>query len=161
MPVGRVVLQSEQVAGPDGTMRYRLGGAEEQMCPSTPCFVDLPEGNVLLQFPVIGADWVEPEIVHVDRGTSVYRRSLSVYTDETGGVRVLGILGTSIGSAAFITGLALLPVGLGDDESDGLAIAGGITLGAGAALLALGIWMIYADSPTYRPGTAIHFDLGG
>ena len=88
--------------------------------------------------------------------TSVYRRSLSVYEGNTGALRTMGIIGTSVGGAALITGIVLLPIGLADD-SDGLTTAGGLTLGLGAAVMTLGILAIRRDSPTYRPGASNHF----
>ena len=54
--------------------------------------------------------------------------------------------------------IALLPIGLSDGNDD-LAIAGGITLAAGAVAVALGILAIRADADTYRPGAANHFSL--
>jgi hypothetical protein len=61
-----------------------------------------------------------------------------------------------VGGAAALTGVALLPIGLGKDR-DGLTTAGSISLGAGVALLVFGIWAIRKDAPTYRPGSANHF----
>jgi hypothetical protein len=101
---------------------------------------------------------MEVELVNVGPEPSVYRRSLSIYEDRTGGVRVFGIVMTAVGGASAITGVALLPIGLSRDN-DGLAAAGAITLGAGAALLALGIWAIRHDAPTYQPGSSNHFPL--
>lgn len=138
---------------------YRFEEASEVLCAASPCVTDLPAGNILLGFPVIGdPDAMETELVHVGLEPSVYRRTLSLYEDRTGGTRVFGIIATALGGTAMITGTALLPAGLSKDH-DGLAIAGGITLGAGAALLALGIWAIRADAPTFRPGAANHFPL--
>lgn len=57
-----------------------------------------------------------------------------------------------------ITGVTLLPVGLSDDNG-GVAAAGAITLGSGVALLTLGILGIFFDSPTYQPGSSVHFAL--
>lgn len=103
-------------------------------------------------------DKTEVELVHIGPEPSVYRRSLSIYNDGSGGLRLFGVLATSIGGASAVTGTALLPIGLAKDSS-GLTISGGITLGVGAVLLAIGIWAIRADSPTYRPGASNHFPL--
>lgn len=54
----------------------------------------------------------------------------------------------------------LLPIGLHDDN-DPLALAGGITLGAGLGLIALASWFLDLDSPTFRPGSAAHFAMPG
>jgi len=128
----------------------------ETLCPRTPCAVDVPPGNILLGFPVLGKDYYETELVNVGPDPSVYRRSLTIYTDNSGSTRTFGILGTAIGGTALMTGAALLPIGLAKDNS-GLTVAGGASLGAGALLLTLGILAINADSPTYRPGSANHF----
>ncbi len=156
--VHRVHMAAQPVAGADGRVRYRFSEAPELLCPASPCVADLAPGNLLLGFPVLGNNQLETELVHIDPGTTVYRRSLSRYEDNSGALRVVGIVSTSVGAAAAITGIVLLPIGLSDD-SDGLATGGGITLAAGAALLGFGIWAIRRDSPTYRPGSANHFPL--
>jgi hypothetical protein len=154
VPVQRVMLAP--YPGRKGVM---LSEKPQPLCAPSPCAVDLPFGNVALGFPVIGdPDALEVELVHVGPDSSVYRRSLSVYDDRTGALRVIGIIAASVGGASAITGTALLPIGLSDGNT-GLTAAGGITLGAGAALLALGIWAIRTDAPTYRPGSANHFAL--
>lgn len=137
----------------------------ELVCKETPCVVDRPPGNILLGFPVAGCrEGTEYELVHVGPHPSVYTRSLSLYEDRSGTEKILGIIGTSVGVAAGITGIALLPAGA-SNGNDRLAIAGGITLGAGALLTTIGILMIRHDSATYRPGSANHFEpttpLGG
>jgi hypothetical protein len=40
-----------------------------------------------------------------------------------------------------------------------MTTAGGLTLGAGALAIVLGILAIRADSPTYRPGSSNHYPL--
>jgi hypothetical protein len=158
--VQQVRMNAEPVATEGGHTAYDLHEAPGVLCQATPCATNLPLGNVLLGFPVIGdPDATEVELVHIGPEPSVYRRSLSVYTDASGGVRLFGILATSIGGAAAITGTVLLPVGLAKDNS-GLTVAGGVSLGVGSLLLAVGIWAIRADSPTYRPGSSNHFPLG-
>jgi hypothetical protein len=155
-PVQRVFMDPHRTS----TVKpgWRFEERPEVLCAASPCIVDLPPGNVLLGFPVIGNSATEVELVNVGPDPSVYRRSLSVYTDNTGGVRVFGIVATSVGAASAITGTVLLPVGLSNDNH-ALAGAGGITLGVGAALIAIGIWAIRHDAPTYRPGAANHFPL--
>lgn len=157
-PVDQVTIAAEERDHGTGKVSYHFTSSTQRVCPSTPCVLDAPEGNVLLQFPVMGGSGTETELVHVGAEPSVYRRSLSVYDDDTGAGTVLGILGTSIGGASAITGVALLPVGLAKDI-DGLTIAGAVTLGAGAALIALGVWLLDEDAKTFRPGSAVHFDL--
>ena len=157
-PVQRVNMQAEPFEDDQGRTRFRFYEAPEPLCATSPCAVDLTPGNVLLGFPVTGNDHsMEVELVHVGDETAVYRRSLS-YRRNSGALWVLGIVGTSLGGTSLVTGTALLPVGLADGN-DGLTIAGATTLAGGALLVTLGILAIRADSPTYRPGSAIHFPL--
>lgn len=128
------------------------------LCAISPCATDVPAGNVLLGFPVVGKQAMEVELVNVGPDPSVYRRSLSIYEDNTGTTRVLGIIATAVGGASMMTGAALLPIGLARDNG-GLTMAGGISLGAGTVALVLGILAMRADSPTYRPGSSNHFPL--
>jgi hypothetical protein len=159
VPVQRIRMDATQVDAGEGRVSYRLFERPETLCATTPCATDVPVGNVLLGFPVIGKpDATEIELVHVGPDPSVYRRSLSIYKDDTGGTRLFGIIATAVGGSAAITGTALLPIGLAKDI-DGMTLAGGISLGAGAALLAFGIWAIRHDAPTYRPGSSNHFPL--
>ncbi|HSN29070.1 MAG TPA: hypothetical protein VLT45_22435 [Kofleriaceae bacterium] len=154
-PVARVRMAPQQV----GSERYRFSEAMEPFCSPSPCAVDLPFGNVLLGFPRIGQPGVtEVELVHVGPESSVYRRSLSIYRHRHGALTTLGILATSIGGASAITGTVLLPVGL-SDSNGGLTTAGGITLGAGAVLIALGVLAMRADADLYQPGAIAHFPL--
>lgn len=157
-PVQRVRIDARQRDHGGGRYTYSLVEVPELLCPAAPCIRDVPRGNILLGFPVIGEDTLEVELVHIGPEPSVYRRSLSIYSGGTGGLRIFGIIGTSVGGAAIATGAALLPIGLAKDNG-GLTTAGAISLGAGSALLALGIWAIRRDSPTYRPGSSNHFPL--
>ena len=144
---------------PIGPGRFRLFEVPELLCEPSPCAADVPAGNLLLGFPVRGNSDVEVELVHVPAGdVGIYRRALSEYRDESGGLRIFGIIATSVGGAAAITGTVLLPVGLSKDN-DTMTWAGGINLGVGAALIAIGTWAIWRDSPTYRPGSSNHFPL--
>jgi hypothetical protein len=157
--VQRIHMESKQVDNGRGRVSYRLFEAADVLCAVSPCVTDVPAGNVLLGFPVLGdRDAREVELVNIAPEPSVYRRSLSVYEDHTGAVRVLGIVAAAVGGSSAITGTVLLPIGLSKDNS-GLTTAGGITLGAGVALLALGIWAINHDAPTFRPGSSNHFPL--
>lgn len=158
-PVQRVRMKPERIEKDDGRASYELRETYEDLCDTTPCVLDLRPGNVILGFPVIGdEDALQIDLVHVGDGTSVYRRSLAVVDSRKRPGYKLGIAGTVLGSVAMVTGTALLPVGLADDNSE-LALAGGVTLGAGVALMALGIWLINAKAPTYRPGSWTHYPL--
>jgi hypothetical protein len=157
-PVARVVPTAEPVVGGDGLTRHVFTELPTELCPATPCVVDLPRGNVLLGFPALGSGGLDVELVHVGPEPSVYRRSLSIYEDRSGATRVLGIIATSIGGVAMMTGIPLLSVGAGTDRA-GLATAGGITLGAGTLLVVLGIIAMNKDAPTFRPGASVHFPL--
>lgn len=127
------------------------------VCKDTPCVIDEPPGNILIGFPVLGCTAaIDYDLVHVGLEPSVYRRSLGIFEDETGAEQIVGIVAASLGAAAAITGIALMPAGASKDNNQ-LLVAGGITLGAGALLLTAGILMIRHDSATYRPGSANHF----
>ncbi len=157
-PVSRINMEARPMDDGHGRTIYRFVRVPHRLCDASPCVVDLQPGNVLVGFPVDGRpSRIEGELVHVAAGTTVYRRVLSQYRDQSGSLYVLGIIGTAVGAASAITGATLLPIGLSHD-SNGLTTAGGITLGAGAALVALGIWAIRHDAPTFRPGASIHFD---
>jgi hypothetical protein len=154
-PVARVRMAPQQVGG----QRFRFEEQNEPLCSPSPCAIDLPFGNVLLGFPRVGQPGVtEVELVHVGPESSVYRRSLSVYTHHHGGLTTLGIIATSLGGASAITGTALLPIGI-SDSNGGLTTAGAVTLGGGALLIALGVWMLRADADTYQPGAIAHFPM--
>lgn len=157
--VKRVDMKPEAVEGDDGRVSYRFGESVEDLCDATPCAIDLQPGNVILAFPVIGDEnALRIDLVHVGSDTSVYRRSLAVYDSRKGGGYKFGIVGTVLGASGMVTGAALLPVGLADDKS-AMALAGGVTLGVGTALMALGIWLINANAPTIRPGSWAHYPL--
>jgi hypothetical protein len=132
----------------------------ELLCKETPCVIDRPRGNILIGFPVLGCGpAIDYDLVHVGLEPSGYRRSLGIFEDKTGAEKIVGIIATSLGTAAAITGGVLLPAGLSKDN-DTLTAAGGVTLGAGALMTVVGILMIRHDSATYRPGSANHFEGG-
>lgn len=157
-PVHRIRMVAKPRTSPFAMTHFALEEANETLCASTPCVTDLPVGNIVLGFPVIGRDQTEVELVHVGPDASVYRRTLSVYTDNTGSTRTLGIIGTAVGGTALLTGAALLPIGIAEGMNT-MTWAGGISLGAGAALLTIGILMMRHDAPTYRSGASNHFPL--
>ena len=158
-PVQRVRMEPEPIESDSGRVSYQFREKMEGLCDATPCVLDLRPGNLILGFPVIGdEDALQIDLVHVGLETSVYRRSLAISDTRTGGGYTFGIVGTALGATAMVTGTALLPVGLADDNS-GLALAGGITLGVGTALMAFSIWLINKNAPTYRPGSWTHYPL--
>jgi hypothetical protein len=153
-PVARVRMEARPSPNPQGLPTVRFTQTPTELCPAAPCITELPFGNILIGFPVVGDHGaLETELVNIGPEPSVYRRSLSVYTDNTGATRILGILATSLGAASAITGTALLPIGL-SKGNDGMTLAGGVTLGGGLAAVVIGILMIRADSPTFRPGSS-------
>jgi hypothetical protein len=155
-------MASAEVVDGQGQVSYRFFEAPETLCASSPCVADLSPGNVLLGFPVAGKRGaMEIELVHVgaDEAT-VYRRSLSRYHDPRGATYTLGIISTSVGGLALTTGSVLLPLGLAKDI-DGMTLAGAVNLGAGAALLTLGILAMSGQRAWFRPGSAIHFPVSG
>jgi hypothetical protein len=162
VPVYRARLEARKQD--NGTLRptFRFFDLPpEKICDGTPCVIDEPPGNILIGFPVLGCrPAIDFDLVHVGLDPSVYRRSLAIFEDDTGAERIVGIVAASLGAAATITGIVLLPSGISKDNSS-LTAAGGITLGAGALALTVGILMIRHDSATYRPGSANHFEATG
>jgi hypothetical protein len=159
-PVHRVHMEPRQIADGQGRVRFRFFEVSELLCAASPCVADLPAGNVLLGFPVVGDEnAIEVELVHVGPEPTVYRRALS-YHGRGKAMRVLGIIGTALGGSATATGAVFLPLGL-SRGSDAFTIAGATSLAAGAGLLTLGIIAINVYAPTYRVGSSIHFPLPG
>ncbi|HUS33397.1 MAG TPA: hypothetical protein VMZ53_33070 [Kofleriaceae bacterium] len=155
--VQRVRMDPQPVTTAKGRTAYRFDEKPGPLCDASPCISDLSPQNVLLGFPVIGdPDSLETELVHVDAATNIYRRSLSEYHHRSPGV--YGILMTSLGGTAMLTGATLLPIGLAKDIG-GMTTAGAISLGAGTLALVLGIIALRHNASTYRPGSMIHFML--
>ena len=129
----------------------------EHLC-DAPCAIDLPFGRYRLGFPIRGHRLrLESEVLEFGPTPFLYRRSLGTY-EAAGAGKILGILGATFGGMSAATGLTLLPVGLANG-SEGLTLAGAITLGAGAALLTLGIVGIVLSPSIERPGVAIQVPL--
>lgn len=124
---------------------------------TSPCVLDLPLGKHLLAFPVRGAGGVDVARVIASPSPTIYRRALGWRQAGSAGF-VLGVLGASFGGTSFVTGAALLPVGLAKD-SHGLALAGGITLGVGALLTAVGIWAIANNPLMEQAGAGAQYGL--
>lgn len=130
--------------------------SSESLCVA-PCAVDLPLGRHVLAFPMHGSGRLEMDTVTVKDTPTVYRRALG--RREGGGAGlVLGILGATFGGMSMVTGTVLLPIGLAKDKS-GMTLAGGITLGVGAALTTLGIIGIVVSPTIRQPGAAVTFTL--
>lgn len=158
-PVNRVEMRAVAADNGRGRTRYRFSEEMQIACAKPPCTLHVPSGNVILGFPVLGRpDDVEVELVHVAEDPSIYRRTLSVYDDKSGSLQTIGIVMASIGGASMMTGTVLLPIGLASDR-DSMSLAGAVTLGAGTALLAFGIWALRHDADTFRPGSANHYLL--
>jgi hypothetical protein len=157
--VQRVHMKSEQLTDDQGRARFALYESPRPLCPLSPCVVELPPGNVLLGFPILGkSDGLEVELVHIAPGTTVYRRALTIFESGAGPGRTLGIVSTSLGGTAMMTGTALLPIGLAKDM-DGMTLAGAITLGVGTAFLVLGIVAITNNPSIFRKGASNRFSL--
>lgn len=155
--ISRMTVAAEAVDRPGRPPIYRFTELAGDGC-LTPCLIDVPIGNVLLGFPVLGKSATEVELVHVGPDPSAYRRTLSVYEDATGGLRVFGFVAVPVGFVAAATGGTILAAGF-DREDDGFVTAGAITLGASTLLVALGLWALRTDAPTFRPGAASHYPL--
>ncbi|MDF1566361.1 MAG: hypothetical protein P1V51_25240 [Deltaproteobacteria bacterium] len=143
------VLQVERQSG-----RYVATGV---MCES-PCFFDLPYGHYVFGFRSRGRSYrLETSEVEVGETPMVYRFALGRY-DAAGPAVPLGIVATTLGGMAFITGAALLPIGLAKDL-DGMTLAGGITLAAGGALTTFGVVTIVINPTVRQPGVWVRFPL--
>jgi hypothetical protein len=157
--VQQVRMNPESFEGADGRPSYEIRESYEDLCDTTPCVLDLRPGNIILGFPVIGDEaGLKIDLVHVGSDTSVYRRSLDIYDPRKGGPYKFGIFSAAFGASAVIVGLPMVPVGFSDGRY-GLGTAGAVTLGVGAALMALGIRLIKVHSPTHRPGNWTHYPL--
>jgi hypothetical protein len=130
---------------------------EDQATCISPCVLDLPLGSHLLAFPVRGAGGVDLARVIVSPSPTLYRHALGWRQAREVGF-TLGVLGASFGGVSFVTGGALLPVGLAKD-SQGLTLAGGITLGVGALLTAAGIWAIAKHPLMEQAGAGAQYEL--
>jgi hypothetical protein len=130
---------------------------EDQASCTSPCVLDLPLGEHLLAFPVRGAGGVDLASVIASPSPTIYRRALG-WRQSGGAGFALGVLGASFGGVSFVTGAALLPIGLATD-SHGLTVAGGITLGVGALLTAAGIWAIANHPLAEQAGAGAQYSL--
>jgi hypothetical protein len=126
---------------------------------TTPCVLDLPLGRNLLDFPVRGAGGDDVVRVMASPSPTLYRRGLG-WRRAGGAGFSLGVLGASLGGTSFVTGAALLPVGLATD-SHGVTVAGAITLGVGALLTAAGIWAIIDHPLMEQAGAGAQYELPG
>jgi hypothetical protein len=132
---------------------------EVQAACTTPCALDLPLGRHLLNFPVRGAGGEDVVRVIASPSPILYRRGLG-WRRPGGTGFALGVLGASLGGTSFVTGAALLPVGLARD-SHGVTLAGVITLGVGALLTAAGIWAIIDHPLMEQAGAGAQYELPG
>jgi hypothetical protein len=132
---------------------------EVQAACTTPCFLDLPLGRHLLDFPIRGSGG--DDVVHVTASPSptVYRRALG-WRQSGGAGFALGVVGTSLGGTSLVTGAALLPVGLAQD-SHGVTVAGAITLAVGALITGAGIWALMNHPLAEQAGAGAQYDLPG
>jgi hypothetical protein len=132
---------------------------EVQAACTTPCVLDLPLGQHLLDFPMRGSGGDDLVSVVASASPTVYRRALG-WRQSGGAGFALGVVGASIGGTSLVTGAALLPVGLAADRH-GVALAGEITLGVGAILSAAGIWAIMKHPLVEQAGAGAQYELPG
>jgi hypothetical protein len=158
-----VDVTETEVCGPDsgcvGTQVFQDTVLETELWCRTPCVLDLTLGDKLIGFPMRGWGQEEIDTVTVSPTPSLYRKALG-WGRSGGGSYALGILGVTFGGVSFVTGAALLPVGLATDKS-GFTTSGAITLGVGAVLTTLGIWAISANPKLKQPGAGAQYDLTG
>ena len=156
-PVQVRVVKPIRVTETVNDQQFESEELEDQATCTSPCVLDLQLGKHLLAFPVRGAGGVDVASVIASRSPTVYRLALSWRQRGDAGF-ILGVLGASFGGASFITGAALLPTGLAKDDH-GLTLAGGITLGVGALLTAVGIWAIANHPLAEQAGAGAQYGL--
>ena len=152
--VSRITVRSV----PDGE-HVALVEEPTEACAVTPCVLDVPIGNVLLAFPVLGNEGAlsTPELVHVGEEPTVFRRNLDVYEDgrrglyRTGGI-FMGLAVVAI-IAGFIVGQSADDGGEGRDQR----IVGTSMLAGGVVLAIPSYLMLRFGSPTQTPGSSVHF----
>lgn len=167
VPIRQVVLDPQPSGNPvqlgEGppVQRWRFAERLEPVCAETPCVADLPLGNVLLAFPMAGADdesLFATDLVHVSAEPSVYRRHLDIYYPRRGAMVGVGTVSAVLGFGGALGGALVLRNGL-DDGHQGRTIGGAIALGVGALAMAFGIWLTKRGRVTIRPGSSIHYPL--
>ncbi|NIS32947.1 MAG: hypothetical protein GWO04_24650 [Actinobacteria bacterium] len=165
--VRRVELAPQASGNPvqigDGptVQRWRFAERLEPLCSETPCVADLPLGNVLLSFPMLGAadDALRStDLVHVSAEPTVYRRHLDVHHPRRGAMVGVGALSAILGFGGAFAGALVLRNGL-DDGHQGRTLGGAISLGVGALAMAFGIWLTKRGRVAVRPGSSIHYPL--
>jgi hypothetical protein len=157
--VARSHIESNPIDAGNGRTKFRFSTRLDVACPAAPCVIDLPRGNVVLGFPYLNDPTTyETKLIHIGAEPAVYRKALTYYLPGKTGRQLAGILFTFFGGSSAVTGAALLPIGLAK-EKDGFVTAGAITLGAGAAMLAVGIWALTTSGSVTREGAANHFLL--
>jgi hypothetical protein len=157
--VARSHMESQPIDAGNGRTRFRFSTRLDVACPAAPCVLDVPRGNIVLGFPYLNdPDTFETKLIHVGPGAAVYRKALSYHVPTKSGRQLGGILTTFFGGSSATVGVVLLPIGLAKDK-DGFVTAGSITLGAGAAMLAVGIWALVTSGSITRDGAENHFLL--
>ncbi len=153
------VVKSVEVTEQVNDLSLDTEELEVQSVCMSPCVLDLPLGPQVLTFPMRGSGGTEVVHVLASPRPTIYRRALG-WRKSGGAGFVLGVLGATFGGASFATGAALLPVGLANHRND-LTLAGGITLGAGAIVMAVSIWAIMHDPVMEQPGAGAQYGLPG
>jgi hypothetical protein len=124
---------------------------------TSPCILDLRLGAHLLAFPMRGSGGVDLAHVVATPRPTVYRHALG-WRQKGGAGFVLGLLGVSFGGMSVTTGAALLPVGL-VKGSEGMTLAGEITLGVGAVLTVVGIWAMASNPSMVQAGGGAQYEV--
>jgi hypothetical protein len=157
--VARSHLETSPIDAGNGRTKFRFSTRLDVACPAAPCVVDLPRGNVVLGFPYLNdPDTYETKLIHIGDAPAVYRKALRYYVPGKTGRQVAGILLAFFGGSSMAVGAVLLPIGLAKDK-DGFVTAGGITLGAGIPMVAVGIWALLTSGSITRDGASSHFLL--
>ncbi len=156
VPVSRMTVRNV----PDGE-HFRLIEEPSEVCPATPCVLDLPVGNVLLAFPVLGNEGAlsTPELVHVSGEASVFRRNLDLYAHDRRALYRSGGIFMALSFVAMIAGLIVGQNAAEGDPGSTDRLVGRSMLIGGAALMIPSTLMLYYGSPTQTPGSSVHFPV--
>ena len=133
----------------------------EPLCSSTPCLVAMRRGHVLVELTPIEGGSYAPFLTDVRVGpttTSVVARLDERHAASQGGITA-AVLFYGVGVATVIGGGIALGVGIPDSINDEkkmqAGIAGGVLLGAGFALIALGALFHLVSAESIVPGASV------
>ena len=121
----------------------------------TPCTVNLPLGPHEIAFAPVdeGSDRGGTGYVNVGSRPSVVRHAMGFNETHVGGL-IGAIMLVALGTSAVVSGAVLEAFeGSAREHGSDFAVAGGVTLGIGAAMVGLGSFLGWRYRPTYQPGS--------